>query len=269
MGELVRDWRSRRGRSQLDLAYEVGVSPRHLSFVETGRSRPSPELVLALAEHLDVPLRERNTLLLSAGFAPRFRHTPLDDPAMTSTAAALQRLLDTHEPYPGLVLDRHWNVVLANQAAATLVDVLPQKLKGPPINVFRASLHPDGLARITLNFDDWAIYLLAQLHRLVAVTADRDLADLEAEVTAYPNVIELRRRSDWTTPTGEPALLIPCRLDLDGTELSLFTTLTTFGTPRDITLDELAIELFFPADGPTDSVLREAARRSHPASSPP
>jgi len=214
---------------------------------------------VALAEHLDVPLRERNTLLLSAGFAPRFTQTPLDDPAMVSTTAALRRLLDTHEPYPGLVLDRHWNVVLANRAAGLMVAALPAELTGPPVNVFRASLHPDGLAAVTSNFDDWATYLLTQLHRLVVVAGDRDLADIEAEVTAYPNVAELRRRRDWTTPTEPPALLIPCQLRTGDMELSLFTTLTTFGTPRDITLDELAIELFFPADDATKSTLHAAA----------
>ncbi len=256
VGTMVREWRGRRARSQLDLAYEVGVSPKHLSFVETGRSKPSPELVLALARHLNVPLRERNALLLAAGFAPRYHEAPLDDPSMARVASSLQRLLDTHEPYPGVVLDRRWNVVLANSAAGTLSAVLPPELAGPPLNIFRASLHPDGLAAHTRNFDQWATYLLTQLHRLVHLTADTELAALEDEVTAYPNIIELRGRTTWNDPPEEPALLIPCELELGGTELSLFTTLTTFGTPRDITLDELAIELFFPADDATESILR-------------
>src|SRR4051794_19041922 len=141
VGPLVRDWRVRRRRSQMDLALEVGVSPRHLSFVETGRSRPSPELLLVLAEHLDVPLRERNTLLLAAGYAPRFPHTPIDDSAMTRVRASLERLLSSHDPYPGVVIDRVWNVVLANNAAQQLMAALPAELAGPPANVFRTCLH--------------------------------------------------------------------------------------------------------------------------------
>lgn len=256
VGPLVKEWRGRRARSQLDLAYEVGVSPKHLSFVETGRSKPSPELVLALARHLDVPLRERNALLLAAGFAPRFHEAPLDDPSMGRVRSSLQRLLEAHEPYPGVVLDRHWNVVLANTAAGALAAVLPPELAGPPINIFRASLHPDGLALHTRNFEEWATYLLGQLHRQVHLTADPLLQALEEEVTAYPNIVELQAEAKWTEPGEAPALLIPCELDLGGAELSLFTTLTTFGSPRDITLDELAVELFFPADDATEAILR-------------
>ena len=251
VGTLVRDWRRRRSRSQLDIAYEIGVSPRHLSFVETGRSRPSPELIDAIGIHLDIPLRERNTMLLAAGFAPRYRHTSLDDPAMAVVVASLRRLIDAHDPYPGVVLDHLWNVVLANSAATALAALLPQDLSSPVMNVFRASLHPDGLARFTLDFDDWATYLLGRLHRLVTVTGDPGLADIEHEVTGYPNVVALRERVDWTTPHAATELLVPYRLHLAGTELSMFTTLTTFGTPRDITLDELAVELFFPNDATT------------------
>ena len=178
---------------------------------------------------------------------------------MARVSASLQRLLDTHDPYPGVVLDRQWNVVLANRAAGTLVGLLPSELANPPVNIFRVSLHPDGLAAHTRNFDEWATYLLGQLHRLVAVTHDPELTALEAEVCAYPNVVELRDRVDWAAPTAAPALLIPCRLDIGGVELSLFTTLTTFGTPQDITLDELAVELFFPADEATERRLRAAA----------
>ncbi|MHB8466117.1 MAG: MmyB family transcriptional regulator, partial [Acidimicrobiales bacterium] len=251
IGDLVRDWRARRRRSQLDLALDVGVSARHLSFVETGRSRPSPELVLALAEHLDVPLRQRNTLLLAAGYAPRYTMTPLDAPAMSQVRAAIQRLLDAHDPYPGVVLDRQWNVVATNNAASTLTVGLPDALLGPPKNLFRVSLHPAGLATRTRNFDEWATYLVGQLRRLVVLTNDPLLLELEAEVTGYPNVAALMARPGGSRPEEVP-LLVPCRLDVGGVELSLFTTLTTFGTPRDITLDELAVELFFPADDATD-----------------
>ena len=254
IGALLRDWRSRRHRSQMDLALEVGVSPRHLSFVETGRSKPSPELVLALAEHLDVPLRERNTLLLAAGYAPRFAETPLDAPAMDRARAALQLMLDAHDPYPGVVLDRHWNVVAANQAATMLAAGLPEHLLGPPMNIFRVSLHAEGLGGRTQNFDEWAAYLVSLLRRMAVLTADPELDQLYAEVTAYPAVADLIGRPGWDQP-AEPSLLIPCRLEVGGSVLSLFTTLTTFGTPRDITLSELAVELFYPADDATDRLL--------------
>jgi len=242
----------------MDLALDVGVSPRHLSFVETGRSRPSPELVLALADRLEVPLRESNALLLAAGYAPRYPETALDAPAMGRVHAALQRLLDTHDPYPGVVIDRRWNVVLTNRAAGALVEGLPAHLLGPPLNIFRVCLHPEGLAAATRNFSEWASYLLGQLHRLVATTTDPVLARLEQEVRAYPNVHALDEDSLWSG-WDDPALLVPLRVESDGGELSLFTTLTTFGTPRDITLAELSVELFFPADDATDRLLRAAA----------
>jgi transcriptional regulator with XRE-family HTH domain len=254
-GPLLRAWRDRRRRSQLDLALDVGVSTRHLSFVETGRAKPSPELVLAIAEHLNVPLRERNTLLMAAGFAPRFHETPLDAPDMERMTTSLQRMLDAHNPYPGVVLDRQWNVVLTNMAAAVLASGLPPELSGPPLNIFRVSLHPKGLASRTLNFDEWGAYLITQLRRQVSLTGDQSLAALLDEVSAYPNVAELTARKGWLA-WPETSLLIPFRLDFDGIELSMFTTLTTFGTPRDITLDELAVELFFPADDATEAILR-------------
>ncbi len=255
VGTLVREWRGRRHRSQLDLALEVGVSARHLSFVETGRAKPSPELVVALAEGLDVPLRERNTMLLAAGYAPRYGETSLSDPAMAMMHAAIQRLLDAHDPYPGLVIDRHWNVVLTNRAATMLVAGLPTDLLGPPTNVYRVCLHPEGLAAHTRNFPAWAAYLLHQLRRSVVLTNDTTLIDLQREVSAYPNVqaLTLTLRS---TAWEEPPLLVPVVVELEGAVLSLFTTLTTFGTPRDVTLDELAVELFFPADAQTEAALR-------------
>lgn len=262
VGTLVRAWRHRRSRSQLDVAHEIGVSPKHLSFVETGRSRPSPELIESIGIHLEIPLRERNAMLLAAGFAPRHGHTPLDDPAMATVAASLQRLVDVHEPFPGLVLDRHWNVVLANAAAGALAALLPAHLAGPPMNVFRASLHPDGLARHTIDFDRWAAYLLARLHRLATLTGNAGLVDIEREVSAYPNLVGLRERVDWTVPEDVPSLLVPFRLEIDGVELSMFTTLATFGTPLDIILDELAVELFFPTDQATADRFRGIAAAS-------
>lgn len=259
VGPLVKEWRARRSRSQMDLALDVGVSTRHLSFVETGKARPSAELVLALAHHLDVPLRERNQMLLAAGFAPRFAETPLDDEAMATVHASLRRVLAAHDPYPGVVLDRMWDVVLANDGATALLDSLPPHVRSPCVNVFRAGLHPDGLAAITENFDEWGAYLLDQLHRLAVTRADDRVRALEHEVHSYPTVQHLLGRSHTSTPLGAPVLLVPCRLRVGDAVLSLFTTLTTFGTPRDVTLDELMIELFFPADDDTGRVLRDRA----------
>jgi transcriptional regulator with XRE-family HTH domain len=254
-GELLREWRSKRRVSQFDLAVRAGVSPRHLSFVETGRSRPSPELLLTLARHLDVPLRSRNRLLLAAGHAPRYNETPLDDPAMAPILASLQRMLTVHEPYPGIAIDRGWNVVLANNAALRLVGLLPDELTSPPINIFRACLHPNGLSKLTTNFERWAHYLLDTLQRAVSTSGDPAIAELEREILNYPNVVTLLK-SRPTFEMDEPNLLIPFNLHLGTQAVSLFTTITTFGTPRDITLDDLAIELFFPADQPTTDFLR-------------
>ncbi len=255
IGPLLKTWRSKRAVSQLELAINAGVSPRHLSFVETGRAKPSPELVLALAAHLDVPLRDRNTLLLAAGYAPRFSNVPLDSDAMTAITASLRRLLDAHDPFPGVILDLCWNVVHANNAATRLLSMLPSDLvEPPPVNMFRASLHPDGLAAVTTNFDTWGDYLLRQLDRAAASNTPA-LTELQAEIASYPNVAELRagRPKHDQMPND---LVLTCNMNLGGHAISLFTTLTTFGTPHDITLDELVIELFFPADHTTEQHLR-------------
>ena len=254
VGSLLKEWRGRRRRSQMDLALDAGVSPRHLSFVETGRARPSPELVLALADHLEVPLRDRNTLLLAAGYAPRFHETALSDPAMDAVRRSLALVLDRHDPYPGVVLDRRWDVVMANGAAGRLVALLPPSLQ-EPVNMFRASLHPDGFAAVTRNFAEWGSYLVRQLRRLVVLTGDDDLRALEDEVRGYPGVQALVGHPDWSD-WSDPPVLVRCELTLGDADLALFTTLTTFGTPRDITLDELAIELFYPADDATEALLR-------------
>jgi DNA-binding XRE family transcriptional regulator len=259
VGPLVREWRMRRRRSQMDLALEVGVSARHLSFVETGRSKPSPELVLSLADHLDVPLRDRNVFMLAAGYAPRYNRTPLDDPSMAPVRGALQKLLEGHDPYPGVVIDRGWNVVLANPAASRLSAGLPAELTSPRFNVFRVCLHPDGLASHTLNFKDWGTYLVGQLRRLDALSNDPEVSALLAEVSGYPTVLAL----DASERIPEdPPLLVPWNVRLGENELSFFTTLTTFGTPRDITLDELAVELFYPANDATEWLLTGAAPAS-------
>lgn len=253
VGELVRTWRVQRRRSQMDLALHVGVSTRHLSFVETGRSRPSPELLLALADGLDVPLRERNTLLLAAGYAPRYGERALDDPVVEPVLSAVRRLLDAHDPYPGVAVDRMWNVVERNQAAGALTAAVAPHVLEPRPNIYRIALHPDGLARFTFNFADWALSLVAQLRRDVTVTTDPTLAALLDEVTAYPDVAAALAAAPDPSPDD---VLVPLVLDTGTARLSLFTFVATLGTPRDVTLDELAVELFYPADAATASALR-------------
>jgi transcriptional regulator with XRE-family HTH domain len=252
---MLRSWRQRRGRSQLDLALEAGVSARHLSFIETGRSRPSAGLLLALADCLALPLNERNALLLSAGYAPRYSHTPLSDPAMHGVRNTLTRLLSKHEPFPGMVVDRLWNLVLRNEAADRLVCDLPVELIGPPANLFRICLHPDGLATQTSNLREWARYLLRQASRIAATCDDPRTHRLVDELSSYPTVAAL---DGWRRPAVvlEPQLMVPWRLTLDGVELSFCTTVTVFGTPLDITLADLGILLLYPADEATETALQ-------------
>ncbi|MEO6897728.1 MAG: helix-turn-helix domain-containing protein [Caldimonas sp.] len=256
VGALLRDWRTRRRRSQMELALEVGVSPRHLSFIETGRSKPSAAVLVALADGLDVPPRERNRLFLAAGYAPRYTERHLESAAMAHVKSALQRLLDAHQPYPGVALDRHWNVVLANAAAEGLVALVPERLRTPTLNIFRVSLHPDGLAARTVNFAEWGAYLLEKLHRLG--DGDDEMLELEREVHAFPNVRALVESDRYKREgaVAQPILLMPCVIELPAGRVSLFTTLTTFGAPRDITLDELCVELFYPSDSASESILR-------------
>lgn len=256
IGPLLREWRTHRRRSQMDLALDVGVSPRHLSFIETGRSRPSPALLLALAEQLQLPLRERNRLLLAAGYAPRYAEQPFDAPALERVRTLLQRLLDAHDPYPGVVLDRQWNVVLANRSAALLTALLPAALQGPPLNIMRACLHPEGFAAHTVNFEQWGRHLVETLQRQAIQSGDPALLALEAEVRAYPAVQALPMAE---AGPAEPALLLPCVMQLPQGRLSMFTTLTSFGSPREVTLDELCVELFYPADPASEALLRAAA----------
>jgi transcriptional regulator with XRE-family HTH domain len=252
-GAMLRAWRNRRRLSQLALALDAGVSARHLSFVETGRSRPSAELLLSLAERLQLPLRSRNELLLAAGFAPRFSETGLSSPDLASVRGALRRLLDAHDPWPGVALDRQWNVVLANAAALRLASALPPFLREPQINMFRASLHPQGFAAFTANFDEWGRYLFGELRRLAE--SDADASALLDEVGGYQNVRALREHPS-VHADGAASLLVPCVLDVGGRRLRLFTTLAVFGSPRDVTLAELTVELFYPADEATASALR-------------
>lgn len=249
LGTLLRDWRQRRRLSQLDLALEAGVSARHLSFLETGRSKPSREMVLHLSEQLDVPLRDRNRLLLAAGFAPAFDERPIDAPEMAPVREALDKILTGHEPYPAAVVDRWWNLVAANRSIAIFTDQVPAHLMEPPVNVLRVSLHPDGMAERIRNYGEWRAHLVDRLRRQVALTADPRLAELLDEITAYPG-----ETGEVHGPVGEIA--VPLRFEAGGQELAFFSTIATFGTAVDITLAELAIEAFFPANETTAAYLR-------------
>jgi transcriptional regulator with XRE-family HTH domain len=258
VGDLLRDWRQRRRLSQLDLAGEAAVSARHLSFVETGRSRPSRELILHLAEHLRVPLRERNSLLLAAGYAPSYRQTPLDDAAMAPVREAVELILRGHEPFPAVAVDRHWNLVAANTPAFTLMaDGVDQRLLEPPVNVMRIALHPDALGPRIVNFAQYAAHLVDRLRREADAYGDRDLADLADELCSYPGV------AGSESPAATAAeLFVPLALRVDDDVFTFFSTLATFGTARDITIEELAIESFFPADAATAAALRTYSSRS-------
>jgi transcriptional regulator with XRE-family HTH domain len=260
IGALIRDWRQRRRMSQLDLAVEADVSTRHLSFIETGRSRPSRELVLDLAEQLDVPLRERNTLLLAAGYAPGYQETALDAGEMAPVRAAIDKILTGHEPFPAIVVDRLWNVSQANRPAlAILTDGVSQDPLSPPVNALRVSLHPEGLARRIVNFPEYSEHIVHRLHRQAVLSGDPELFALEDELSGYPGV------SQRTSALGETADLIFMPLVLQVTEevrFSFFSTLATFGTAIDITVSELAIESFFPADEATAVALRTAWAKS-------
>jgi transcriptional regulator with XRE-family HTH domain len=254
VGELLRSWRTRRRLSQLDLAVEAGVSTRHLSFVETGKARPSREMVLLLAGCLDVPLRDRNALLLAAGFAPAYRERRLDDPDMATVRTSLEHILAGQEPYPAVVVDRRWDAVLANQAAQIfLVDVDPELLSPAP-NVFRLSLHPDGLGGRILNFQEYAGHVIGRLQRLVLLTGDEHLEALLDEVLDFPGVAEARHHVE-----APSELVLPLRLRVGDDVLSLCSTVATFGTAVDLTLAELSVESFLPADEPTAAILRARA----------
>ena len=239
-GELLRQWRLRRRFSQLDLAVRADVSTRHLSFVETGRARPSPEMIVHLADHLAVPLRERNQILLAAGYAPRYGQTALEDPSMAAVCEAVELVLGAH-PYPAVVVDRHWNLVRSNAPTALLlVDVAPALLV-PPVNVIRVALHPDGLARTSRNFDEYAEHLVARLRHMVDASGDPVLAALLDEAVGYVS-------PHAAAAGGEPGVVMPLVLATPEGDLRLFSTLATFGTPLDVTTEELTIEAFYPAD---------------------
>ncbi len=252
VGDHLRQWRQRRHLSQLDLAVDAEISARHLSFVETGRAAPSRDMVLKLAERLEVPLRERNVLLVAAGYAPAFPQRSLDDPALQSARAALDLVLKAHEPNPALAYDRHWNLISANRMVMPLLEGIPQRLLGQPFNILRLAFHPEALAPRTVNLAEWCAHLLERLHRQCEATADPELLKLYRELKAFP----IPARS---APLSPDSVAIPFKMRLDGEVLSFISTTMIFGTPVDITLSELAIETFFPADELTAERMRNIA----------
>ena len=249
IGPLIREWRLRRRLSQLELSLEGGISTRHLSFVETGRSTPSRDMLLRLAELLDVPLRERNVLLLAAGFAPNYPERKLDDPALSEMRHAIEVVLTGHEPFPALAIDRHWTLKAANRAVAPLLDGVAPELLAPPLNVARLSLHPNGLAPRIANLGEWRGHLLHRIGKQIEVTADRKLIELIGELSAYPAP---------QVQTASPAsVVVPFQLQTPTGLLTFFTTTMVFGTPVDVTLEELALEFFFPANPATSAAMRK------------
>jgi transcriptional regulator with XRE-family HTH domain len=257
VGPLLREWRTRRRLSQLDLALEAGVSARHVSFVETGRSRPSAEMVLQLAEQLEVPLRDRNQLLLAAGYAPIYSEHDLDEPEMEPVRTALDLVLRGHEPYPAAVVDRAWELIASNRGIGLLIEGVDPDLMAPPVNVLRVTLHPDGMAPHISNLAIWRGHLLDRLERQATVTGDRALAALLEELRGYPGPPPDEAAGHGIGPAGE--IFVPLRISTSYGELSFFSTVATFGTAVDVTASELAIESFFPADAATGDALRAYA----------
>jgi transcriptional regulator with XRE-family HTH domain len=254
VGPLLRAWREQRRVSQLELALRADSSARHISFIETGRSKPSEEMVLRLAEHLDVPVRERNALLLAAGYAPRYPETPLDDPALDSLREGLERLIQGYEPYPALVVDALYNVVAANRGILMLMDGIPESLLARPLNAMRLTLHPEGLAPRIRNLREWRGHLLAQMERQIALHRSRPLRALYEEVAAYP----VPDADDEVEQPAEPVpyFALPMRIEHEGRTLSFISSISTFNTPMDVTVAELAVETLLPADPATVKYLQ-------------
>jgi len=255
VGGLLRQWRLRRRLSQLELACDAGISTRHLSFVETGRSHPSRDMVLHLSDQLEVPVRERNVLLVAAGYAPIFPERPLEDPALAAARAAIDLVLDRQKPYPAFALDRHWRIVASNAVLPELYDGVAADLLAPPVNAMRLSLHPNGLAPRIVNLAEWRAHLLHRLRHQVELTADAALIELLREVAGYP------AGAAPPVPAArlENEIAIPFRIKVAGEVLSFFSMTTVFGIPVDVMLSELALELFFPADDATAFAVRRMA----------
>lgn len=259
LGQQLREWRARRRRSQLDLALDCGISSRHLSFIETGRSRPTAQTLLRIADKLDLPHRAQNALLLTAGYAPHYPQTPLEAEAMAPIRQTIATLLEAYSPFPALAVDRLWNVVAANAALTPLLADAAPELVGPAPNALRLALHPEGLARRITNFAEWASHLMGRLERQIELTADPALEALREEMLGY-----LPTPGPGVHGPGPHELAVPLQLDLPQGQLSLLSTMTVFGSPVDVTLSELAIEAFFPADDSSAVVLRRMAEAVGP-----
>ncbi|MFI5444794.1 helix-turn-helix domain-containing protein [Polaromonas sp. UC242_47] len=257
-GEHLRHWRQHRRLSQLDLASEADISTRHLSFVETGRASPSREMVLRLSERLDIPLRERNTLLVAAGYAPMYRERPLDDPALDAARQAVELILQSHEPYPALAIDRHWNLVAANRMVPLLMAGADASLRQGTVNVLRLSLHPQGLAPHIANLVQWRDHLFERLRQQITATADPVLVALLDELRAYP----VPEGSHQHLEGEHAGVVMPFKFTTPSGVLSFISTTTIFGTPVDVTLQELAMETFFPADDFTRQALQALMTRA-------
>jgi transcriptional regulator with XRE-family HTH domain len=271
VGPLLRGWRERRRLSQLELALRADSSARHISFIETGRSRPSEAMILRLAEHLEVPVRERNALLLAAGYAPHYRETSLEDPAMGALREGIERLLRGYEPYPAIVVDGCYNVVAANQGILMLLEGVPEHLLTPPLNAMRLTLHPQGMAARIRNLAEWRGHLLAQMERQIAHLRSDSLRALYEEVAAYPVAAAVPEEqatgaagNDAGRPPEDgpthPYFALPLQVEHDGRVLSFLSSISTFNTPMDVTVSELAIETFLPADAETVAYLGRRSR---------
>lgn len=255
LGEQLREWRARRRMSQMDLALDTEISTRHLSFIETGRAKPSAEMIERIAETLQVPRRARNALLLAAGHAPAYRERPIDDEALAGMRAIVEHVLRGHEPYPALAVDRHWNMVSANDAIAILIEQVSPALLQPPVNVLRIALHPEGLAPQIVNYGEWREHILHRLDMQVEASGDAGLAALREELAGYD-----RQANDNDPASAANGIAVPLVLDTVAGRISFVSTVTVFGTPLDITLDELAIEAFFPADKASAELLAKLSR---------
>ncbi|MGX7952726.1 helix-turn-helix domain-containing protein [Tsuneonella sp. HG249] len=253
LGEQLREWRSRRRMSQMDLALDSEISTRHLSFIETGRAQPSVAMIERIADCLEVPHRARNALLLAAGYAPEYRERALDSDEMAAMRAIVEHVLQGHEPYPALAVDRHWNMVAANASVSILTEQVAAHLLEPPVNVLRIALHPDGLAPQIANYGEWREHILHRLNLQVEASGDPDLAALRDEIAAYG---PLANDNEAGLANG---IAVPLVLDTVAGRISFVSTVTIFGTPVDITLSELAIEAFYPADKASAELLRRIA----------
>ena len=256
-GDELRHWRARRKVSQLALALDAGISQRHLSFVESGRSRPSREMVLRLAEELSIPLRDRNRLLVAAGFAPHYPERALDDPALDTARRTIDLVLRALEPFPAFAIDRHWTVVAMNTATRPLLDGVAAKLLEPPMNAMRIALHPEGLAPHIVNYNEWRVQLFRRLEARMDATSDPVLEALHDELQSYPSP-ESARRAGRSTQVHDN-VFTPLVLSVGGEIVSLLTTSTMFVTAEDITLSELALECFYPAEEASAAILRAKA----------